>query len=447
MQTGTVKVKENLLLGSALKMKKSPVGFFKELEQTGSPVVNFRLAHMKCCYLAHPDAVAHVLQENHKNYLKGGVFYDIARGIFGNGLVFSNEKLWVQQRRIMNPLFHKKAIDSYFDIMVRHTLHLFSEWKDHIHQPVDAHAELNKLTTNIATETLFGSSLSQQSTKVLLECMDFMLSENQKRAMMGFSLPYWIPTKSNIKLKSSILKYDHIVRELINFKSSETGSDTSLIALLLSAKDEETGEFMSLQQIIDEVKVFFVAGTETSANALTWTMYLLAQHPEVEKELRAEIEQKLNGRVPTLEDLNNLPFTMQVLNEAMRVLPPAWLVSRVNIAEDEISGVTLKKNTSLFISPYMINRHPAFWPLSDKFDPKRFEKPLSSEQAKAYIPYGFGPRKCIGYRFANMELCTLLVLMIQNFHWSLARAHSVEPEFASTLKPKNGLFLNFESKQ
>jgi cytochrome P450 len=440
-----VKVKGNFLLGSALEMKKSPVDFFKRLEEMNFPLVHFRLAHMSCCYLTQPSAAHYVMQENHKNYLKGGIFFDIARGIMGNGLVFSDDEFWLSQRRILNPVFHKKAIDTFYGLMLEHTLTLIDKWKSKNNNPVDVHADMNTLTCSIATKTLFGTSLDEEKSSQLIKCMEIMLSENQRRTNTGISLPFWIPTPANQMLKQTINQYNQIVIDVIKRRTENPKDEACMLDLLLAATDNETGRAMTMQQVIDEVKVFFLAGTETSANVLTWAIHLLAEHPEVREKLKKEVDDLFAGKLPELEELSQLSYGMQVLNEVMRYYPPSWLISRTNRDEDIIEGVKVKKNTSIFISPYLLHRHPGYWDKPDVFNPERFAQPLSPDQQQAFVPFGAGPRKCIGHRFAMMELQLVLILLIQNFTWELKPGFYPETEFETTLRPKEGMWMTMRA--
>lgn len=441
----TPSMKGNFLLGSATEFRKSPPEFFKRMEGLDSPVVRFRLAHLNCYYPNSAEAIYHILKTNYKNYLKGGIFFDIARGIFGNGLVFANNELWISQRRIMNPMFRKQAVDSYFDNMMHHTNEMIGGWQKTAGTSINAHQELNSLTVSIATDTLFGGNLNQESIQVLLNNMDLMLKENKRRVSSGFSPPFWIPLPSNRKLKRAITEYDQIVANVIEKRLKAEDESHSMIDLLLHSKDEETGKSLDFQQVIDEVKLFFVAGTDTSANGLTWLLYLLCQNPEAEVKLRTELDEQLAGKVPEIGDLGKLPYMMQVIYEALRLYPPAWLFSRTNVEEEVVEGCTIKKKGNIFISTYMLHRNPKYWKDPEVFNPDRFEN-VDVTKLTSYIPFGFGPRRCIGERFGMMEIQLVLIRLLQSFTWKMDQSIVVEPAFESTLFPQNGLWLFVEPK-
>lgn len=440
-------MKGHFLLGSATEFRKSPPDFFKQMEALGSPIVRFRLAHLNCYYPNSEEAIFHILKTNYKNYLKGGIFFDIARGIFGNGLIFANDELWISQRRIMNPVFRKQAVESYFDNMLHHTTQMVESWQKQCEtkKSINAHKDLNNLTVSIATDTLFGESLDQAAIQTLLANMDLMLSENKRRVSNGFSPPFWIPLPSNKKLKKAIISYDQIVADVIKKRLDADNDSYSMIDLLLHSKDSETGKSLNLQQVIDEVKLFFVAGTDTSANGLTWLIYLLCQNPAVEEKLRQELDEQLGQKKPAIADLAKLPYMVQVIYEALRLYPPAWLFSRSNVEEEEVEGCLIKKNGNIFISTYMLHHNPKYWDNPEEFRPERFAN-VDITKLKAYIPFGFGPRRCIGERFGMMEIQLILIMVLQNFHWKMDQSVEVLPAFESTLYPQNGLWLFIEPK-
>jgi cytochrome P450 len=437
-------MKGHFLLGSASEFKKSPPDFFKRMEALDSPVVRFRLAHLNCYYPNSEEAIFHILKTNYKNYLKGGIFFDIARSIFGNALPFINGDAWLKQRRIMNPVFRKQAVDSYFDQMFYHTEQMLDRWRVAVEktpeQSINAHQDLSSLTVAIATDTLFGSSLSKESIDALLANMDLMLSENKRRVGNGFSPPFWIPLPSNKKLKKAVVEYDQIVGEVISKRLNATEESYSIIDLLLHSKDSETGDSLNFQQIKNEVKVFFVAGTDTSSNAVTWLLYLLSKTPAVEKKLREELEQQLGSKKPDIASLATLPYMLQVIYEALRLYPSAWLFSRSNVEDDEVDGCLIKKKGNIFISTYMLHHNPKYWDNPEEFKPERFEG-VDITKLKAYIPFGFGPRRCIGERFGMMEIQLILIRILQNFTWQLDTSVEVVPTFDSTLYPQDGLWL------
>lgn len=436
-------IKGNFLLGNALEFKAFPPDFFAKMEALNAPIIKFRLAHLSCIYLADKQAVQEMLVKNNKNYLKGGPLFNIARKVFGNGLAFSDKALWKRQRRIMSPVFHKKCIDSFFELM----LHLSEQLANQIAQQpqgVDVHKHFNELTMDIATKALFGTEISKEKTDIILAGFKTMLSELVRRSS-GVSLPMWVPSPANNQLKKAIQQQTDIVVEIINERIANPGH--TMLDLLLQAKDHETGEAMNMQQLVDEVKVFFVAGTETSANTLTWVLYTLSQHPEAAQKLRHEVDQVLQGEAPTLTNLEQLSYLDQVIKESMRLYPPAWVSSRTNENDDVLAGYQVPAGSNVFYSAYMLHRNPCYWEQPLSFIPERFApENISKEQLQAFVPFGAGPRKCIGDRFALMEIKLVLIKLMQKFNWQLQAGFTPEPMFGGTLQPANGMWMDFATR-
>ncbi|OJJ14540.1 hypothetical protein BKI52_42960 [marine bacterium AO1-C] len=437
--------KGRFIMGNVQDFKASPVGFFKKLETFKTPVVKFRLAHIHCYYLASQEAVQQVLVKNNKNYLKGGPFMETNKKIVGNGLAFSDKELWQRQRRIMAPVFHKKCIDSFFKLMLDFT----DQFVENIGQEksaLDVHKHFNQLTMDIATQALFGTEVKKDETDTLMTNFQVLVEESIRRTTNGFSLPFWIPTPANQKLKKAIKAYDTTMVNIIKNKIKQPGH--TMLDLLIQAKDPESGEAMNPQQLIDEVRIFFAAGTETSANALTWTTYLLSQHPEKMKQLRLEIQRVLGDNPPTLEVLEQLPYLDQIVKESLRLYPPAWISSRTNEYTDSFSGLEIPAGSNIFYSAYMLQRNPAYWTHANSFMPERFAPENQPDlPLQAFIPFGAGPRKCIGDRFALMEIKIILIRLLQNYHWELKTGFQPKPAFLGTLQAQEGMWVMFVSRK
>ncbi|OJJ23614.1 hypothetical protein BKI52_04425 [marine bacterium AO1-C] len=428
-------------LGQVLAFKNSPDQLLARMEQLQSPVVKFRLAHLPCYYLTSPEAVHQVLVKDSQNYLKEGPFFKATKMVLGNGLAFSDGDIWKRDRRMLAPVFHKKCIDSFFGLMLDFANGLVNDLKT-TQKTIDIHAVFNELAMNIATNTLFGTDLEKSKSDVLLTKFKIMVDDIMKR-MSGLSFPLWVPTPANQRLKNAIKVYSEGMKQIIEDKVKNPGY--TMLDLIIHAKDPETGELMKLQELIDQVRVFFAAGTETTANALTWTLYLLAKHPNIATKLRQEIDQVLQGEEPTLEKLSQLPYLHQVIQESMRLYSPVWILTRQNKEATTIAGYTLPPRSNVFFSAYMLHRNPLYWENPNDFIPERFTPgKLSKEALKAFIPFGAGPRKCIGDRFADMEIKVVLIRVLQSLHWQLKESFEVEKMFSGSLQPKNGMWMSFE---
>ncbi len=252
--------------------------------------------------------------------------------------------------------------------------------------------------------------------------------------------PLSVPTPRNLRMQRTIHTLDQLVYRMIAERRSRETERDDLLSMLLSAQDEETGQGMNDRQVRDEVMTLLLAGHETTANTLTWTWYLLSQSPEVERRLHAELNEVLDGRVPTVADLPELKYTRMVIEEALRLYPPTPLLSRKAIAGDEVQGYPIAANSMIMISPYAVHRHPALWEEPERFDPERFTpERAAARSAYAYFPFGGGPRICIGNNFAMMEAQLILSTVAQRYQLRLIPGHPVEPQMVVTLRPRYGL--------
>lgn len=426
------------LLGNTNEFRQDPVAFFRSLESLEKPLAGFRLAVLDCCYLASAGAVKYALQMNMPNFIKGGVFYTTAQAIVGDGLVFLNGEHWKERRVVLNPLFYKESIERYFNLMLAETQNHIEKWKKQGQTPVDVVHDMHQLTFMIGAKTLFGEGLSIEQIQTLIAQMNFMLAEIKQRTESGLPIPLWLPTPANRRLQRVMNEFDALVEHLIDYQSEKKDTLT-LISLLQRIEHADTGKpLLNMKQIEEEIKVFFVAGTDTSAHALAWAIYLLALHPEVRQNIAAEVNRIAGAEQLSLGHLQQLDYTEQVLSEVLRLYPPAWLISRSTLREDAIDGYRVKKNSNIFISPYMLHHSSKYWQDPEVFNPERFsEENIAKINKDAYIPFGTGGRKCIGYRFALMEMKMILALLVKHFSWELIDGDKVEKEFSSTLKPKN----------
>jgi len=264
------------------------------------------------------------------------------------------------------------------------------------------------------------------------------------------ALPVWVPTPKNVSFKRAIGKLDRFVYSTITRKREigvDGGREEDLLSMLISARDEQTGGGMSDRQLRDEAVTILIAGHETVANVLTWALHLLGEHPEQQEELAAEVASVLNGRTPTAEDMARLPFTRMVVDEAMRLYPPAWMIGRAAVEEDEVGGYRVEKGSFALISPYMTHRHPELWDRPDAFDPRRFGDGRADRLPKfSYIPFGGGQRFCIGGTFALLEATLLLASIVQRVRLAPVVGARVVPYAMITLRPKFGMPMRVSAR-
>ena len=429
------------VLGNLPAMAKDSLGFLMRSALTYGDVVRFRFLSEEMVLVNHPDYIKHVLQDNNHNYNKDTFDYDLLRIVVGNGLLTSDGDFWLRQRRLVQPAFHHERLAAFGALMTDSTQALLDRWqaRSDRDQPLDVAHEMMRLTLHIVGRALFSIDIDAEADEFgqAFTTMNKYLTESFYRVL---PIPMSFPTPRNRRAQRALRTLNQVVRRII-VDRRRTGVDKGdLLSMLLAARDEETGEGMDDNQVRDEVMTLLLAGHETTANALSWTWYLLSTHPAVECTLHAELDRVLGGRVPTVRDLPNLPYNRMVIEESMRLYPPAWAINRKAIADDEIGGYTIRAKSMVFMSAYTMHRHPAFWDNPEGFDPERFTPERSEGRPHfAYFPFGGGPRLCIGNNFAMLEAQLLLATIAQRYRLELVSGHVVMPEPLITLRLHNGL--------
>ncbi len=429
---------------SALRMIRKPLEAIGADWRRYGDVVRYRLGAMQVFLVVHPDGVNQVLQENHRNYVKS-VDYQILKRVLGEGLLTSEGPLWLRQRRLMAPMFHRQRIAEFGATMVDSTLKMLDHWSSLASQgsTFDVCNEMMHLTLEIVARVLFKVELAGEMAHEIGRDVT-VSNERLGQFDLGTLLP-WLPTPRNREFRRAIRSLDAIVAGIIADHRSSGRDRGDLLSLLLAARDQDTGEAMSDQQVRDEALTLILAGHETTANALAWTWYLLSQNPDVERNLHAELADVLGGRAPAVADLPNLRYTSMVIDESMRLYPPAWSVGRSPVADDEILGFTIPKGSSVMLSQWLTHRHPDFWANPEQFDPDRFSPERSANRPRyAYFPFGGGPRQCIGNVFALTEANLILAAVAQKYRLRLAPGHRVELQPLVTLRPRYGLKMTAE---
>jgi len=399
-------------------------------------VVRFRMPLANAYLLAHPDAIAHVLEDNRENYWKGRVFRRLVPYI-GEGLLLSEGELWQRQRRLCQPAFRRSRIQAVEERMTERADALVERWLARRERPLDAGAEMSRLALDLVTRSLFGSR-GLDDFGELRWAMQVALEFSNDLFNRYFAPLRWLPTPRMLRVRRAAAVQDRIFERLIAEQRAAGGEGESLLADLLAARDDATSEGMSDVQLRAELVTFMSAGHETTALALTWTWYLLALHPEAEARLHAELGSVLGGRRPTTRDLPRLPYTRWVIQESLRLFPPAWALPRESLGPDEIGGYRIEKRSNVFILPYLTHRHPELWERPAAFWPERFDPERSRGRHRlAYLPFGAGPRSCIGASFAMLEMQLALATIARRVRLELATAEPVVPVPVVTLRPRH----------
>lgn len=410
--------------------------------------VHFQIGWQHAYLLNHPDAIQHVLQLNSRNYSKDTFQYNLLSAITGRGLLTSDGDFWLRQRRLIQPAFHRNRIKSLGTMITQATEKMLDGWESRFAggAAIDVDAEMMRLTLEVVGKALFSADLTgttDRLTRAVMTALDHIIH----KARNPVRLPSWMPVPRERSFRQAVKELDEAVYALINMrrKSPTTeirGRELDLLDMLLQAKDEQSGEGMTDLQLRDEVITLIIAGHETVASALTWTWYLLAKNPQFFTHLSRQVSQALAGKLPTTEVLSHLPYVRMVFEEALRLYPPAWIITRKALELDRVGGFEIAPGSLVVISPYTIHRHPDYWSEPERFDPDRFD-PLQSQGRPrfTFIPFGAGPRLCIGESFAYFEAQLIIASVVQRFRLELEHSIPVSPEPLVTLRPSSELLM------
>lgn len=408
-----------------------------DLKQTYGDIYVFQVGEGRGYVTNHPDHIHEFLVTHAAKFYKDRDLKNKQQGLarfLGNGLLTSDGEFWKRQRRLAAPALHAKRIESYAQTMVDYTLRMLEGWHDST--TLDISREMTRLTMLIVAKTLFNADVSADVKRV-----GDALVVVQSVAGPASPLPTWIPTPRELRMRRARRDLDDIIYRIINQRraSGQVEDIGDLLSMLLLAEDED-GQHMTDEQARDEVVTLFLAGHETTANALNWTWYLLSQNPDAEARLHDELDHVLNGSPPTLADLERLPYTEMVIKESIRLYPPAWILGRQAIDAVEIAGYPLRKGDQINGVTFFVHRDPRWWPQPERFLPERFATENESNLYKrAYLPFGGGPRICIGNSFAMMEARLLLATIASRYRLTLQPGHVVEMNPMITLNPKGGM--------
>lgn len=391
--------------------------------------------------LTNPAHIQYVLQTNFSNYRKGRD-YRILRLSLGEGLLTSEGALWQRQRKMTQPALHSQQVASFIRIMQNSAQALMEKWERPASQgrAVDIVPDLMHLTLNIASHALFTTNLESE-TEIIREALTIGRDYSVDQAWSIVRLPPSFPTRKNRRYLTALARFHSVIDRMIVTRRSVAQKPPDLLTMLMEARDED-GRTMSDKQLRDEVATLLTAGHETTTLALSWACYLLATHPEIQQRARSELE-FLGGRAPGYEDFQRMRYSRMVIDETLRLYPPVWVISRQAVADDEIGGYKIPAGSEILVFPYITHRHPRWWPDPEKFIPERFRpENASSRQKFAYIPFGAGPRACLGLNFAMTEIQIVLALILQRFHLELAaESAQVSPDPSVTLRPIPGIHL------
>jgi len=434
-------------LGSVFPAWRDPLALMIESRETYGDVVRFKFGPFDYYLVTDPDVVRHVLVDNAKAYTKSRNYVGL-KIVLGEGLLTSEGDHWRRQRKLAQPAFHRSRLAALTGQMTRATRDMLERWRREgvgIGAPFCVHEEMMRLTFRIVGLTLFSADVDGDARDVG-RALDTALRWANDYAEALFRIPPYVPTPANLRFRRAMKTLDGIVYRLIADRRARAaangGYGDDLLAMLMEAVDEGSGApaRMTDQQLRDEIITMVLAGHETTANLLSWTFSLLARHPDVEARVRDEARRALGEREPTFEDVKSLEYTKLVLEEALRLYPPAWMFERQSVEPDTLGGYRVEAGSIIGVCPYVIHRHPAHWESPETFDPERFRPERADRRPRyAYLPFGGGPRTCIGNHFALMEAQIILAMIVRQDRLALDRGVAVELEPLITLRPKHGI--------
>lgn len=420
---------------------RDPLGFYLKFWREHGDIVrvHWHGEHYLTLCVA-PDAAERVLQSNWANYPKG-FFYKRLSVFTGQGLFTAEGDLWLKQRRLAQPAFHRAHVAALAPLMSQTVNEMCERWtREPTAEPFDVAEAMMQLALQIAGRALFGAELQGARAHQFHHLMNAAMMHVEHR-FNPLSLPERVPTPRNRRFLAVKAQLDEWIIGIAKARRAGREHGNDLLQLLVEARDEETGEPMSDRQLADEVITLLVAGHETSADALAWGFSLLARNPDQRAQLESEAS-RLNGRLPAWEDLPNLPYARMVFEESLRLYPPIWALARQAKADDCVGGYAIKAGGDIVVPPFLTHRHPEYWPQPDKFEPERFAPDAAKARPKfAYYPFGGGPRLCIGQSFALMEGQIALAIIAARFRLELAPGEKLEMHPSLALRPRGGLWM------
>jgi cytochrome P450 len=405
---------------------RDPLSFFLTITRQYGDVVCYRPAPEPAYLVNHPDYIRHVLLDNNRNYSKATYINQMFKATVGDGLLTSEGETWLRQRRLMQPAFNQQSLSQLDSVVTTQAARMLDGWQEAASQgrPITLASEMSALTLAITTRALFGVNMGEEINRV------------GQAVDMGTAL---LERPNNPRFRAAFQTIEEVVQGIIATRRKsvdEDGEAGDLLGILMRARYEDTGLGMDDAGLRSQVITLLLAGYDTTASALTLTFYLLSKHPEVVARLRQDLQTTLKGRTPVYADLPRLENPRMVFEEALRLYPPAWVLGRVALGDDQVGEYFVPAGTIVAISPYTIHRHLGFWDDPERFDPQRFTPERSARRQRfAYIPFGGGPRQCIGNNFAMIEAQLIIAMVVPRFDLSLVQDHEIKPEVVFVLRP------------
>jgi cytochrome P450 len=411
-----------------------PLVFYLDIARTYGDIAYFRIGPVHIYLLNHPELIRQIVVDKAAKFHKPAILKLGSRRSLGKGLLTSDGPLWTRQRKLIQPAFrHDRLAAAYGDVIAAFAQRMVNAFQDGEVRNIGE--DMGKLTLDVVVKSLFGEEL-QQDTREIGGLLLAIAESANERLNTPFRPSSWLSPRRNLRERRAVARFDQIIRALVHTRRQSASQRDDLLSVMLAAADEETGAGMSERQLRDEMMTLFLAGQDTTAHALSWTWYLLSRHPAAEARLQDELQRVLAGRTPRAADLPNLPYTEMIVREAMRLFPPAPLFARQPVEDVAIGGWEIPEGSQVVVSVYALHRDPRFFPEPDQFNPDRFAPGWEERIPRyAYLPFGGGPRVCIGNGFAMMEARLVLATVAQRCKLSLEPDAEIAPKQLVTLRP------------
>lgn len=427
------------VLGHLRQLRANAIDFYVRSFQEYGDVVRIFFGRTPMYLLAHPDHIKVVLHDNPKNFTKQSPGYTKMRALFGNGLVTSDGEEWRKQRKIAQPAFHKERIAELGELMTRAAGDMLETWKAKEDDVLDVAPEMMLVTQRIVSESLLGTE-APADAQAVGDATSALLQDLVRRQMRPIDIPVKYPTPQNRRFQANLKIVEDVVYRAIREHRAAKGPRRDLLGMIMDARDDETDSALGDKELRDQILTIFVAGHETTANALVWTLYFLSLYPKVREAVREEIGSVLGDRTPTMADVPKLQLLDRVLKESMRIKPPITRVGRRIEQPVEIGGYPMDSGHYIVVAPYVTHRHHAFWDNPEGFDPDRFLPEKEKARPRyAYFPFLGGPRQCIGNVFATVEAILILAMIVRRYDLDLVPGHPVVNEDTFSLRQKYGM--------
>ncbi|MFT6321020.1 MAG: cytochrome P450 [Granulosicoccus sp.] len=438
------------LIGNLLNLASSQrLVWLQSLTDKYGDVSKFKILKREFYLVNHPDLVRELLVQKIDNYTKRTVAFSIVKKVLGESTFTATGDVWKRKRKLVQPSFHKKRISNLGEIMTDAIEDMLNDWelicdKNETVEMTDA---MMRLTLTVVVKALFSTALSKEEVQTVADVFTPLLDETNFRASFPIRMFHKLRAKKDAAYEKNIADLDEIIFRIIRERRTSSKPHNDLLQMLMEAQDEETGELLSNEELRDEVMTVFIAGHETTANAMSWLWAILSQQPDIRKKVEQEVAEVLGDRKPTAADFPNLSYSLKVFKETLRLYPPVPILPRRVEADDVLGGYEIKGGGEVFFSAYLLHRRPDFWENPETFDPNRFERETERKQHPfAYLPFGGGPRICLGNSFAMMEAVFIVAMTTQRFRLNLVSDKPIEPLISLTTRPKGGVEVSLERR-